>query len=136
MEEKVQIMEMEDVVLLRQGQRFPRGIDVARYADRLMDFGLVDSAPEEAVLAEFKKLLELLNLRQYKLYDADSQIFLQNIRSRVEFERLASHGPHLGKVSATYARLSLFDSLLAAHGLLSIISRSSPGVAYTWTKIF
>lgn len=59
---------------------------------------------DEAIrLAEmYSKILDEYNLPLYKEYDEDVRIALENTRNRIEYTRLADHGPKWGKITKRY----------------------------------
>nr|AOE43282.1 glycogen debranching enzyme/amylo-alpha-1,6-glucosidase [Rostrostelium ellipticum] len=54
--------------------------------------------PEER-RAKYEDLLRLANLTLYREYDQDLEAMLSNIRERVKYERISTHGPRLGPIS-------------------------------------
>ncbi|RUS12452.1 hypothetical protein BC937DRAFT_87853 [Endogone sp. FLAS-F59071] len=53
----------------------------------------------EELCKAYQALLDELNLPFYKYYDDDVKAIMDNIRNRVEYQRLAEHGPKLGEIS-------------------------------------
>ena len=48
---------------------------------------------------QYQKLLDEINVSFYREYDVDMKIINDNLCNRIKYERLAEHGPKLGKVS-------------------------------------
>ena len=55
--------------------------------------------PAEDVLNELGHILDDLNMGQYAAFDDDVIAILANTRNRIEYTRLADHGPKLGKIT-------------------------------------
>ena len=66
---------------------------------------VTDSKPgngtDERAVNEVKSILNDLNVDRYKLYNEDLEAILENTKGRIDYTRLASHGPKLGKVTKT-----------------------------------
>ncbi|KAM0756163.1 glycoside hydrolase family 13 protein [Meredithblackwellia eburnea MCA 4105] len=55
---------------------------------------------DEDPVAVFKKVVEIVNLPRYELWDADKKAILDNTRNRLKYTRLDDHGPKLGEITA------------------------------------
>ncbi|KAH8914418.1 glycoside hydrolase family 133 protein [Atractiella rhizophila] len=53
----------------------------------------------EEAAAWLAKVLDDLNVKRYEMWDDDKKAILHNIRGRIQYTRLAEHGPKLGKVT-------------------------------------
>lgn len=53
------------------------------------------------VLAEYRQALDQLNYARYKLYDEHVQEIVQNLTTRIVYERVAEHGPTMGPITPT-----------------------------------
>lgn len=81
------------------GKRFGKTFDtkllyhffLANYSEKDMSI--------EKLKGLYKTILDEINLTFYQEYDSDLKIILDNIRNRLSYERLATHGPHLGPIS-------------------------------------
>lgn len=62
-----------------------------------------ESASLDAAASELERLLNDLNVNRYNMFNDDVKAILENTRGRIEYTRLASHGPQLGKITAQYA---------------------------------
>ena len=51
------------------------------------------------LLANYRKQLDQLNLEKYQKYDEIIEVACRNIFNRASYERIAEHGPRIGKVS-------------------------------------
>lgn len=58
-----------------------------------------DASPA-ALADEWSKVLDVVNVDQYKEYDADGVAQRDNVISRVKYERLEEGGPRMGEISA------------------------------------
>jgi glycogen debranching enzyme len=56
----------------------------------------------EAQVLLFQEILDEVNLKYYREYDADKAIILQGVKTRARFLRLEDHGPLLGPISSSY----------------------------------
>ncbi|KAF9582131.1 hypothetical protein BGW38_000606, partial [Lunasporangiospora selenospora] len=86
------------------GDRFKKRIDVKvalSYMAALLGVDLSKSSTFslENVLAEYKIILDEVNLESYKVYDKDVETILTNVESRVKYIRLDEHGPKLGPIT-------------------------------------
>nr|AOE43285.1 glycogen debranching enzyme/amylo-alpha-1,6-glucosidase [Synstelium polycarpum] len=63
---------------------------------------------------KFEDLLRLVNLNLYRDYDADVAAMIVNMRERIKYERLASHGPHLGPICKARPLLASFFTYITA----------------------
>ena len=46
------------------------------------------------------RILDDLNVRRYRMFNDDVTAILDNTKGRIEYTRLAEHGPKLGKITA------------------------------------
>lgn len=89
----------------RMGERFRRRIDAMKGAALLSAvLGRYDSrtheTPDERVAhGTMFRLIEELNLQNYKEYDADCAAIMEQLFNRIKYMRLDSHGPKLGPVT-------------------------------------
>ena len=54
----------------------------------------------DAIVHEYGRILDELNVVYYKEYDNDVATMIGNIKSRVDYERLAGHGPKMGPINS------------------------------------
>ncbi len=85
----------------RLGERFRRRIDpnvgaavIAAFFGRSQGDG-----NQAAARAKIVELLDVVNVRYYKEYDAEVADILQQLFNRIKYVRLDEHGPRLGPVS-------------------------------------
>lgn len=89
----------------RMGERFRRKIDALRGAALLSALlGRYDSrthdAPDERVAhGTMFRLIEEINLHNYREYDADCGAIMEQVFNRIKYMRLDGHGPKLGPVT-------------------------------------
>lgn len=87
--------------------RFSNGINldavVSFYSKEIEIIKLCDRCERShqlsMLLADYRKELDQLNLKKYQEYDEIIEVALRNIYNRAQYERIADHGPKLGKVS-------------------------------------
>lgn len=66
------------------------------------------------------ELLQDINLQFYETFDKDMATMLDNIKNRLRYERLDSHGPHLGPIDERYVELTSFKKFtLMIHSMIS-----------------
>lgn len=53
----------------------------------------------EAAEKELEQILNDLNVDRYSMFNEDTTAILDNTRGRIEYTRLASHGPQMGKIT-------------------------------------
>lgn len=63
-----------------------------------VDKGYRSVTPDETIEA-LKRILNELNVDRYRVYDDDVRIIIQNVRNRIRYTRLDSHGPKMGLVT-------------------------------------
>lgn len=85
----------------RLGERFRKHVDpVAGAAYLELELGEAPKDKEDARVADarkcYKQLVDELNLPFYKEYDADISEALEQIFNRIEYTRIADHGPKQG----------------------------------------
>jgi len=64
-----------------------------------------ESGSPSALADEWAKVLDIVNVDQYKEFNADGAAQRDNVISRVKYERLEEGGPRLGEISAKYVSL-------------------------------
>jgi glycogen debranching enzyme len=64
--------------------------------------GSSDKSAEEATQA-LGQILNDLNVARYALYNDDVKAILENTKGRIDYTRLAGHGPKMGKITEKYA---------------------------------
>lgn len=62
--------------------------------------GASGSASVDEASREFAKILDDLNVDRYNLFNDDVVAILSNTKGRIDYTRLAGHGPKLGKITA------------------------------------
>jgi glycogen debranching enzyme len=89
----------------QSGQRYGKTVELAVAVAFIKNLGGVSpdakvSESEAHNLAEeYSKVLDEYNLPLYKEYDEDVRVALENTRNRIEYTRLADHGPKWGEVT-------------------------------------
>ena len=53
---------------------------------------------EEALSEAWVRIVDVLNVALYQEWEEDTRVALDNIRNRVDYTRLAEHGPKLGEI--------------------------------------
>ncbi|KAF5561498.1 glycogen debranching enzyme [Fusarium phyllophilum] len=81
----------------RMGERFRRRVKPDVAASFLASS--VGSSDEKAARAKIVEILEILNVDNYKEYDAEVDDILQQIFNRIKYVRLDDHGPKLGEIN-------------------------------------
>ena len=57
------------------------------------------NASSEAAEKELEQILNDLNVDRYRMFNEDTAAILDNTRGRIQYTRLASHGPQMGKIT-------------------------------------
>ena len=58
-----------------------------------------DTNSSEAAEKELEQILNDLNVDRYRMFNEDTAAILDNTRGRIQYTRLASHGPQMGKIT-------------------------------------
>jgi predicted metal-dependent peptidase len=91
-----------------KSRRFEKTLDCEVYLDLILQSLSLSNLQnyksdimifKSEILAKFKKILEEKNMKLYEEYNRDATVILQNLRNRIQFERIASHGPKLPEIS-------------------------------------
>lgn len=83
---------------LRNGKRLNISVCFAAIAAIFPQYrSNVDTA---AIVKFLQDLVNEMNLQFYKEYDVDIALMLNNLTQRIQYERVAAHGPRLGDVNA------------------------------------
>lgn len=53
----------------------------------------------EDLSSKWADIVDVINVPLYEEWESDTRVALQNIRNRLEYTRLADHGPKLGEIS-------------------------------------
>ncbi|KAG0196511.1 hypothetical protein BGX28_010038 [Mortierella sp. GBA30] len=95
-----------------------------------LDFAKAESYSVDDVCAEYKRVLNEVNLEYYKDYDRDVDTIVTNVENRVKYIRLDAHGPKLGPITEenplveTYFTRLPLNEQTAAHppGSLAVVN--------------
>lgn len=68
-------------------------------AASLIKAAFVEVTDESALADAWGKVVDVLNVSLYQEWEEDTQVALENIKNRLEYTRLADHGPKLGKIT-------------------------------------
>lgn len=68
----------------------------AAFISKLLESG---NTSAETAENELGRILDDLNVRRYALFNEDVTAILDNTKGRIEYTRLAEHGPKLGKIT-------------------------------------
>ncbi|KAF8511839.1 glycoside hydrolase family 13 protein [Hysterangium stoloniferum] len=58
------------------------------------------------------KLVDIINVDLYKEWEDDTRTAIENIKNRVEYTRLADHGPKMGEISASSPLVEMYFTRL------------------------
>lgn len=121
------------------GSRFGVKVDqkqAVRFVAKLLKREISEQSKDDAVKT-FKRILDIVNLPRYQLYDDDIKAILENTRSRIRYTRLDDDGPKLGPVTPKSVFLSPQLTFQLPKSLLipRIIYRRSPLVETLFTKL-
>ncbi|KAG2178648.1 hypothetical protein INT44_001801 [Umbelopsis vinacea] len=89
----------------QSGQRYGTTVELAvavAFIKNLAGVALdaeVSESEAQNLAEEYSKVLDEYNLPLYKEYDEDVRVALENTRNRIEYTRLADHGPKWGEVT-------------------------------------
>ncbi|KZV99969.1 glycoside hydrolase family 13 protein [Exidia glandulosa HHB12029] len=81
------------------GQRFARTVDPT-IAASLVKSAFTEITDSDALAAAWIRVVDVINVPLYEEWNEDTRIALQQIKSRVEYTRLADHGPKWGEINA------------------------------------
>lgn len=79
--------------------RFAASVDAPRAVSFVCAYLGTDSPSSSEASGALKRLVDMFNLPRYELYDDDYKSILEQTRGRIDYTRMASHGPQLGEVT-------------------------------------
>ena len=74
-------------------------VDTARAVEFVQRLGPKDAA---AAMATLSKILDVVNVPRYELWDEDHKAIVQNTRNRLKYTRMADDGPKMGEITPKY----------------------------------
>jgi len=86
------------------------------------------SDPEELATA-WVRVVDVINVPLYREWEEDTKVALENIRNRVEYTRLADHGPKLGEITSTNPLVESYFTRLPHNSTTSTHPRSALSLA-------
>ena len=54
---------------------------------------------EEALADAWVRVVDVLNVPLYREWEEDTRVALENMKNRLDYTRLAGHGPKLGEIT-------------------------------------
>lgn len=103
--EQAKLLAEHGIADSQSGTRYGRTVDMAVAVAFIKNLGGIagntgiSEQEAERLVDAYGKVLDEYNLPLYKEYDEDVRIALENTRNRIEYTRLADHGPKWGEVT-------------------------------------
>lgn len=85
------------------GERNGITVDLARAVEFVQKLGVKDA---EDATARFAKILDIVNLPRYELWDEDHKAIIENTKNRLKYTRMAEDGPKMGEITPKCAAFS------------------------------
>lgn len=78
-----------------------KNVEVAvAFVAKLLNVSSSDGSAADRASSEIERILNDLNVDRYKMFNDDVQAAIDNTKGRIDYTRLAGHGPRLGKITA------------------------------------
>nr|AOE43284.1 glycogen debranching enzyme/amylo-alpha-1,6-glucosidase [Cavenderia deminutiva] len=113
-------------------ERFSMHVNLDYTYDLLNNTASFKMLTAEERLAKYEDYLRLVNLTLYREYDADVEAIQSNIRERIKYERVSSHGPHLGPITNVRPLLSSYFTKVRSPVTGGIVHLANNGWIYNY----
>ncbi|KAL5531515.1 hypothetical protein ACEPAG_4392 [Sanghuangporus baumii] len=70
-----------------------------QYAASLIKAAFTELEDEDALADAWVRVVDVLNVPLYQEWEEDTRVALENIKNRIDYSRLAGHGPKLGEIT-------------------------------------
>ncbi|KAJ2961469.1 hypothetical protein NQZ79_g3219 [Umbelopsis isabellina] len=104
-DQQAQLLAEHGIADRQSGSRYGKTVDIDVAVAFMKALGGVPSGEQvsedvaEKLVDMYGKILDVYNLPFYKEYDEDVRIALENTKNRIEYTRLADHGPKWGEIT-------------------------------------
>ncbi|KAG0344926.1 hypothetical protein BG004_004083 [Podila humilis] len=108
-----------------------RANDAKSYMAALLDidFSMKNTFSVDKVLAEYKTIVNEVNLDYYNAYDQDIKTIVDNIENRIRYIRLDPHGPRLGPVTEDNPVVETYFTRLPSNDRTAVHPKGSLALA-------